>query len=140
MKLQTVTIDNHSEPPRWVYRFDNYKQAFILLRAAITKLETVGLNQLEKEGTIQRFEYKKLQTTNLIKIPITKKGRSYKEFPSHNKLRDFDPDDHMFIAVANAHPDKPPIKQATDQEWYDYRNTFKQVGITIDFICPNDLQ
>ena len=40
--------------PRWQYRFDNYKRAFILLREAMEK-ET--LSQLEQEGTIQRFEY-----------------------------------------------------------------------------------
>lgn len=43
--------------PRWVYRFDNYSRAFILLREAIETAEVRQLNQLEKEGTIQRFEY-----------------------------------------------------------------------------------
>ena len=42
------------EKPRWEYRFDNYKRAFILLREAMEK-ET--LSQLEQEGVIQRFEY-----------------------------------------------------------------------------------
>jgi len=43
--------------PRWVYRFDNYSRAFSLLREAIEALSTRELSQLEKEGTIQRFEY-----------------------------------------------------------------------------------
>lgn len=45
------------ETPRWKYRFDNYKRAFILLREAIEQIDEGGLSQLEKEGLIQRFEY-----------------------------------------------------------------------------------
>lgn len=41
--------------PRWLYRFKNYKRAFVLLREAIETEH--GLNQLEKEGSVQRFEY-----------------------------------------------------------------------------------
>jgi nucleotidyltransferase substrate binding protein (TIGR01987 family) len=43
-----------TDKPRWQYRFDNYKRAFILLREAI---EQDTLSQLEQEGVIQRFEY-----------------------------------------------------------------------------------
>jgi len=43
-----------NEKPRWHTRFDNFKRAFTLLRAAI---EQETLTQLEKEGVIQRFEY-----------------------------------------------------------------------------------
>jgi nucleotidyltransferase substrate binding protein (TIGR01987 family) len=46
-----------SDKPRWIYRFDNYKRAFNLLREAMETLETRPLSQLEKEGIIQRFEY-----------------------------------------------------------------------------------
>lgn len=42
-------------PPRWHYRFDNYRRVFLLLREAL-ELER-PLTQLEKEGVIQRFEY-----------------------------------------------------------------------------------
>ena len=45
------------EKPRWVYRFDNYKRAFVLLREAIETMNERELTQLEKEGVIQRFEY-----------------------------------------------------------------------------------
>lgn len=51
-----MTINN-SDKPRWIYRFDNYKRAFLLLREAIEVLEERDLTQLEKEGVIQRFEY-----------------------------------------------------------------------------------
>lgn len=45
------------EQPRWLYRFDNYKRAFVLIREAIETSEERELSQLEKEGVIQRFEY-----------------------------------------------------------------------------------
>ncbi len=45
------------DKPRWLYRFDNYKRAFSLLREAIEITQTRELTQLEKEGVIQRFEY-----------------------------------------------------------------------------------
>lgn len=44
-------------PPRWVYRFDNYKRAFLLLQTGIETMQKRALTELEKEGLIQRFEY-----------------------------------------------------------------------------------
>jgi len=52
-----MSTDDKNGKPRWVYRFDNYKRAFNLLREAIEALEQRELTQLEKEGIIQRFEY-----------------------------------------------------------------------------------
>ncbi len=40
---------------RWKQRFDNFDRAFVLLREALEN-GLVALSQLEKEGTIQRFE------------------------------------------------------------------------------------
>ena len=50
-------MQDKSQKPRWQYRFDNYKRAFTLLRAAIECRQERELTDLEKEGTIQRFEY-----------------------------------------------------------------------------------
>lgn len=41
---------------RWKQRFQNFDRAFVLLREAMEKGPS-ALNQLEKEGVIQRFEY-----------------------------------------------------------------------------------
>lgn len=46
-----------ADKPRWVYRYDNYHRAFLLLREAIETSGSRPLTQLEKEGVIQRFEY-----------------------------------------------------------------------------------
>jgi nucleotidyltransferase substrate binding protein (TIGR01987 family) len=41
---------------RWKQRFQNFDRAFVLLRDAMEK-GPAALNQLEKEGVVQRFEY-----------------------------------------------------------------------------------
>lgn len=52
-----MTESPNQEKPRWMYRFDNYKRAFVLLREAMEIMQERELTQLEKEGVIQRFEY-----------------------------------------------------------------------------------
>ena len=41
---------------RWKQRFQNFDRAFVLLRDALEE-GPGALNQLEKEGVVQRFEY-----------------------------------------------------------------------------------
>ena len=41
---------------RWKQRFQNFDRAFVLLRNALEN-GPAALNSLEKEGTVQRFEY-----------------------------------------------------------------------------------
>ncbi len=50
-------MTEQEERLRWHYRFDNFSRAFVLLREAVDTMEERALNQLEKEGMIQRFEY-----------------------------------------------------------------------------------
>ncbi len=49
-------VNNMVEKPRWEYRFDNYKRAFLILREAVELADTRPLSELEKIGTIQCFE------------------------------------------------------------------------------------
>lgn len=72
--------------------------------------------------------------------PIDGLENDFQEFPRDHELADFDPADRKFIAVAFAHSDKPPILQAVDSKWWNYRDTLKQNGITIDFICEDDIR
>ncbi len=46
----------HSEL-RWKQRFQNFSRAFQLLRSVFDEQRFDELNQLEQEGTIQRFKY-----------------------------------------------------------------------------------
>lgn len=70
------------------------------------------------------------------RVTITKNGESYNEFPDHDGLKKFDRSDRKFIAVANAHPDKPPILQATDSKWWGWKDALAEAGITVHFLCP----
>ena len=44
--------------------------------------------------------------------------------------------DRKFVAVANAHPAKPPILQSTDSKWWGWKEALQEVGITVHFLCP----
>lgn len=74
------------------------------------------------------------------RVPITPDGDSYLEFPEHEGLAEFDLNDRKFVAVANAHPKKPVICQATDSKWWGWKDALHAVGITVDFLCPNYIQ
>ncbi len=49
-------MSNNYQDIRWKQRFANFNRAFLLLREAMEN-DISTLNQLEKEGIIQRFEY-----------------------------------------------------------------------------------
>ena len=70
------------------------------------------------------------------RVCITQHDESYKEFPDHEKLVDFDKSDRKFVAAANAHPQKPPILQATDSKWWGWKEALADVGIQVQFLCP----
>ena len=78
---------------------------------------------------------------DLIHItPVDGSENEFEEFPDDPALDDFDPDDRKFIAVAVAHPEKSPILQAVDSQWWNFRDAFRRNGVTVEFICETDIQ
>ncbi len=71
------------------------------------------------------------------RVAITKNECSYDQFPVHDRLTNFDNSDRKFVAVANAHPKKPPILQATDSKWWGWKDALAEVGISVLFLCPD---
>lgn len=69
-----MTTPPPAPKPRWVYRFDNYRRAFTLLREAIELMDERELSQLEQEGIIQRFEYTWELAWKLIKDYLDASG------------------------------------------------------------------
>lgn len=63
----------------------------------------------------------------------------FKEFPDDPALQNFDPDDRKFVAVACAHSERPPILQAVDSAWWDFREAFSRHGVKVKFICRDDI-
>lgn len=52
---------------RWIQRFNNYTRALKKLMEAVEEFQTNGMNEIEKEGMIQRFEYTYELAWNTIK-------------------------------------------------------------------------
>jgi hypothetical protein len=64
----------------------------------------------------------------------------FTEFPKHDGLSNFDRSDRKFVAVANAHREKPPILEASDTKWWGWKDALKACGITIVFLCPEEIE
>lgn len=71
------------------------------------------------------------------RVSITKDGASYSQFPSDARLTGFDPSDRKFVAVANAHPQKPVILEGTDSKWWGWKDILADNGINVHFLAPD---
>jgi len=71
------------------------------------------------------------------RVEIKKIGDSYDEFPEHDALADFDLSDRKFVAVANAHPAKPTILEATNSKWWGWKEALAEVEVTVIFMCED---
>jgi hypothetical protein len=80
------------------------------------------------------------ELVEVVGIIPTEGGLSFVEFPKHEELAKFDHADKKFVAVANAHRNKPHILQASDSKWWGWKNSLMSCGITVEFLCPNEIQ
>lgn len=62
----------------------------------------------------------------------------FQEFPNPELEAIFDAPDRKFVAVANAHPEKPPIWQAVDCKWIDWWPSLRENELSVDFLCKAD--
>jgi len=65
--------------------------------------------------------------------------RGYDTFPDDARLLAFDAADRKFIAVAAAHPEHPPILQASDSKWLDWSPALAEHGVTVQFLCDAEV-
>lgn len=63
---------------RWVQRFQNFEKAFLRLKEAI---EAKSLNELERNGLIQRFEFTIDLAWKVMKDYLEEKGFAFKPSP-----------------------------------------------------------
>lgn len=75
------------------------------------------------------------ELVHMVALTRREGGGDFAEFPEHPELAEFDPADKKFVAVANAHQDKPPILQASDSKWWDWKDPLMSSGITVEFLC-----
>ena len=59
---------------RWKQRFDNYSKVFLELQEAVDLARTRPLSKLEKQGTIQGFEYTHELAWNVLKDYLEYQG------------------------------------------------------------------
>lgn len=79
--------------------------------------------------------------TRCTRVSITPKTdpRDFEEFPANPALASFDAADRKFVAVSLAHPEQPPILQATDSKWWGLRDALATSGVTVHFLCPEHI-
>lgn len=79
-------------------------------------------------------------TARVHQVTITETlADHFQEFPDQILQPDFDAPDRKFPSVANAHSNKPPVLQAADCKWINWQPALNAVGISVDFVCPNDI-
>ena len=72
-------------------------------------------------------------------VALTDTGNeTFAEFPDPDLQPEFDAPDRKFAAVANAHPDKPPVWQGADSKWLAWWPALQAAGVRVEFICPDD--
>ncbi len=65
--------------------------------------------------------------------------RGFESFPNDAELANFDDPDRKFVAVANAHPAKPPVLQAADSKWLDWAPALARHDVAVEFLCKSDI-
>lgn len=79
----------------------------------------------------------------VVQVHITQSADdviNFQEFPTDPRLSKFDPSDRKFVAVAVAHPEHPPVLNAIDTDWWIHKDALEANGITVEFLCPDDIQ
>lgn len=64
---------------RWQQRFKNFEKAYLRLKEA---LEKENLNELERNGVVQRFEFTMELCWNTLKDYLTEEGVQFKPTPN----------------------------------------------------------
>lgn len=81
----------------------------------------------------------KMDLSNNLKLEKNEEGE-YMGFPLDEDTKGFDPNDRKYIALANLHPQKPPIVEGTDGKWFGYVSAFRKYGIKIVFLDEEYVQ
>lgn len=72
-------------------------------------------------------------------VPITPTSTDesdFEEFPRDPELSAFDRNDRKFAAVGLASGQKFIVQDASDSDWWHFREPLRKNGVTIEFLCP----
>jgi hypothetical protein len=70
----------------------------------------------------------------LIKI-TTVEDHTFEEFPTDERLANFDRNDRKFVAVALGCEPIAEVLNATDTDWWHHREALEDHGIEVRFLC-----
>lgn len=77
-----------------------------------------------------------LQVCRRVSIsPISDPLRAFAEFPDDPDLKGFDRSDQKFVAVVLASRQRAAILDATDTDWWSFREALLRHGIQVEFLC-----
>lgn len=75
---------------------------------------------------------------HVVAVPITPSHDEwlFEEFPQDPDLSRFDRGDRKYVAVAMVCEDRPPILNASDSDWWYFREALARHGVQVTFLCP----
>jgi hypothetical protein len=107
-------------------------------------LEAVGAGQPEAGGAFVRWvlqnQWVQARVSHVAVTSRTGGPTGFHELPPPLAGTLFDPSDEKFLAVAAAHPERPPVLQAFDSKWWGWQESLKACGVTIHFLCPDQIE
>ncbi len=74
-----------------------------------------------------------------IHLELDENG-AFAAFPKTPELANFDLSDRKFVAAALTHAANPPVVNATDSDWHHHLEALTQHGVSVEFICPAEMQ
>lgn len=77
-----------------------------------------------------------LNRCHLVSVHALAESGQLEDFPIDPDLASFDPSDRKFVAVALGSGLDPPILNATDTDWWDFREPLERHGVKIELLCP----
>jgi hypothetical protein len=83
-----------------------------------------------------RYKPDRVSRVTLVEDPA--RPGEFAAFPADPALAAFDRSDRKFVAAVLTHPERPPVLNATDSDWWDYRDALRPHGVTIRFVCGEE--
>jgi len=103
----------------------------------------VGAGQPEPGGAFVRWvlqnQWVASRVSRVVITPRTGTSTGFHELPSPHSGPAYDPSDEKFLAVAAAHPERPPVLQALDSKWWGWQESLAACGVSIHFLCPDEI-
>ena len=107
-------------------------------------LGAVGGGQPEAGGAFVRWvlqnQWVEGNVSRVAVTPRTGAPTTFQELPPPRAGTTYDPSDEKVLAVAAAHPERPPVLQAFDSKWWGWQDSLNDCGVTIHFLCPAEIE